>query len=171
MQSTLRFTLIFGFVIAMGVSSIVLGDYYFQGGGEEPLGDEKSVGDGDLEEIKIMSWKPAWELVTCLRRPTGETNYDLDGFLNVTVDNPTDYRVRMSLTVRYDVAFNYTVWGETKTLHNSHRRTVSKTIYEQWQRSYEFGLFYHPFDGDNPPNLHIIRFDVQLIDTKVSLLN
>jgi len=167
----LRFTFISGFVIAIVLSSIVLGNYYFHGGGEEPLGDEKSVGNGDLEEIKVLFLKPAWELIPCLQRPMGETNYDLDGFLNVTVDNPTDHRVRMSLTVRYDVAFNYTVWGETKTFHNSHKRTVSKTIYEQWQRAYKFGLFYHPFDGDNPPNLQIIRFDVQLIDTNVSLLN
>jgi hypothetical protein len=167
----LRFTLISGFVIAIVLSSVVLCSYYFQSVREDPLGDEKSVDDGTLKEITILSWTPAWELVTCLQRPTGETNYDLDGFLNVTVNNPTDHRVRISLTVRYDYAFNYTVWGDTKTLHNSHKRTVRETIYEQWQRSYKFGLFYHPFDGDNPPNLHIIRFDVQLIDTKVSLLN
>jgi len=165
-------------VIAVVLIGVVFSRYPFQAGKDEPIEDENSHEDGPQDqntpgnitqnEIRILSWDPAWELITCLPRETGETNYDLHGFLNVTVDNPSEDRVRMSLTVRYDYAFNYTLWGEPKIRHNSHKRTVSHTIYEHWERSYEFTLFYQPFDGDSPPNLQMIRFDAEILEVAIS---
>lgn len=127
-------------------------------------GNQDSDGNINLDPIEILSYEPCYELIESITRESGATNYDVSGLLNVTVDNPTDYRIRLSLTVRYSVSMTYTLWGERKTRHGYHKRTTSKTIYEQWKRSYKFQLFYWAFDADKPPNLNITQFDVEMVE-------
>lgn len=125
----------------------------------------------DLGSIEIVSHASTYELHHSIRS-TGEHNYDLEGFLNVTVNNPTDHRITMSLTVRYNVTATYSSSGHPPgSLKMVHRRTVTKTIYEQWKRPYLFSLFFRPIDAGYPVELIVTFHEVEILNVERQLIS
>jgi len=125
----------------------------------------------DLGSIEIVSHAPTYELHHSIRS-TGEHNYDLEGFLNVTVNNPTDHRITMSLTARYIVTATYSSSEHPPgSLEMVHRRTVTKSVYEQWKRPYLFSLFFRPFDAGYPIELNVTFHKVEILNVERQLIS